>query len=141
MADERELVATVGAPTSPDGQTRVRLADSGRLVVQWERVPDDVPDVEQRPKEPERREETGELGVDPGPLFERSARFPWDQEFPTRPGVPDEAILEWDLREDDRSRTTLRVWLGDAERDPNMAPVLDALRDGPARPPGGAGFQ
>ena len=137
MADERELVATVGEPATPDGQTRVRLADTGRLVVQWERQLGDDDDVKKPPMEAERREESGELDRDPTPLFEHTERFPWDQEFPPRPGVPDEAIVEWDLRADDRSRRTLRVWLGDAERDPSMGPVLNALREGTAQLTGG----
>jgi hypothetical protein len=135
MAEDRQLIATVGAPTSPDGQTRVTLSGTGALLVQWLRQPDER-DEQQRPGKPERREEKGELGIDPAPLFERAVRFPWDQRFPNRPGVPDEAIVEWDVA-DQGERRQVRVWINDAEDDPAMGSVLAALRDGTARLTGG----
>jgi hypothetical protein len=135
MAEDRQLIATVGAPASPDGQTRVTLSGTGALLVQWIRRLDER-DEQKRPGKPEQREEKGEIGLDPAPLFERTNRFPWGQRFPNRPGVPDEAIVEWDVS-DQGERRQVRVWINDAEDDPAMGPVLTALRDGTARLTGG----
>ncbi|MBA2529327.1 MAG: hypothetical protein H0V19_05095 [Euzebyales bacterium] len=134
-SDASQLVAEVGEPSSPDGRTRVTLHRDGRLVVQWERS---APQDPKQGRERERREEAGELGQDPQAVFERASRFLWDQDFPTRPGLPDEAILVWQLGgADDRRTATVKVWLEDAEGDPSMAPVLQALREGTARLTGG----
>jgi hypothetical protein len=121
-AREYQLTADVGEPQSFHGQTRVRIDGAGRL------------SAEHLALGPSGKEVTsGELGGTVAEelaldLMERAAAFPWDQSFPRRPGIPDEAIVYWGFGAADGPRATMRAWLGDVEEDPRMAPVLETLR-------------
>ena len=57
-------------------------------------------------------------------LLERAAAFPWDRPFPSRPGIPDEAVVVLRFG----PHRTLTLWLREAEADPQVGAVLIALR-------------
>ena len=118
-ARDWELIADVGNILAPEGLTHVLLSGSGNLLVE------------------ERHEkETGhkyEGRIDEGTsvgLLKNASQFDWERRFPPRPGLPDEAIVEWTLRsrEEGEGVATVKVWLRDAEKDRIMAPVLEELR-------------
>lgn len=60
-------------------------------------------------------------------IFRQAHQFPWNRQFPSRPGIPDEAIVVWKLKKAN-SQLLLKVWLGEAEEDPVLSPVLEELR-------------
>jgi hypothetical protein len=117
VADPRELTCSVGERASPDGQTVAVLSTEGALL------------VSQHGGEYGRKSADAEVSPQTAhELFERAARFDWRAEFPPRPGIPGEAIVEWTLRGGDGSESTVRAWIHDAEKDDLMGPVLRELR-------------
>jgi hypothetical protein len=112
-----ELVAEVGDPKSEEGLTRVRLSGDGRLSVEQERGEEKA---EQFQGELDR--ENTEI------LLRQASQFDWEQHFPPRPGLPDEAIVQWFLHDRQGGTVTLKVWLRDAEKNRVMEPVLSTLR-------------
>ena len=142
--EEYSLVADVGEVASEEGMTRVVLEGTGRFVVEEHR---EQGGDEQRRDEQQRAERgdargrryDGELGAERArSLLAQAARFGWDRHFPPRPGIPDEAIVRWTLRDASGEVATVRAWLRDAEKDPAMAPVLSALREAVQRATDGA---
>jgi hypothetical protein len=119
---EYQLRVEVGEPAAPDGLTRVQLDGAGTFLA--EHVTDD--------RDPKARGESLRGEIDPEKAraaIERAARFPWGRAFPTRRGIPDEAIVHWSLVGPDSRGISLKVWLRDAEKDPLIASVLGLLRD------------
>ena len=112
-----ELVLEVGDTLSDEGLTRARLNGSGTLV------------VEQLYEKEKEQQFSGELDRESTEnLFRQASQFNWEQRFPSRRGLPDEAIVQWYLRERQGSTITLKVWLRDAEKPGPMAMVLAGLR-------------
>lgn len=112
-----ELIVDVGDTLSPDGLTHVELSGSGSLLVEL-----------QREKETEQKYE-GQIGAETAAsLLKRAAGFDWERRFPPRPGLPDEAIVQWTLKDRSGAVVTVKAWLRDAEKDRVMAPVLEELR-------------
>ncbi len=123
-AHDYELTVQVGDPTAPDGLTRVRLDGTGRLVA--EQIFEEGHPAEKRPRG---RQVTGELPREEAKdLMRRASQFPWEREFPSRSGIPDEAIVVWHFHQKNKEGPSLKVWLREAESDPLLAPVLAALR-------------
>lgn len=127
-SEDFDLVIAVGDALSEHGLTRATLDGRGRLVVEQERAA--APVAEQR--EPAKLAAAhAELGAEETrSLLARAAQFDWERRFPSRPGLPDEAIVEWTFRDRRGAAVTVRAWLRDVEKDPAMAPVLAALRKG-----------
>lgn len=122
-AAEYELELTVGEPAAPDGQTRVRLDGRGHFVAR-QYFEDAADEKRTAPREVE-----GEIPPQEARrVLNQASAFDWDRRFPSRPGIPDEAIANWSLGARDGSARTVRVWLTEAEDDPAMGPVLDTLR-------------
>lgn len=121
-----ELTVEVGDTFSEDGLTRVRLNGGGRLAVEQQRE----------------QERGGEFHTEVDRdsmerLLRLAAQFDWQRRFPSRPGLPDEAVVQWSLRDRQGGTATVKVWLRDAEKDQVMAPVLNVLRQGVDRATGG----
>lgn len=125
-AHDYELTIQVGDPGAPDGVTRMSLEGTGRFVAEQsfgdERGPDRATGGERIAGELPRAEAEG--------IMRQAARFPWGRAFPSRPGIPDEAIVVWHFHEKNKQGPTLKVWLREAESDPTQAPVLTSLRKG-----------
>lgn len=119
-----ELVVEVGDVLSEEGMSRARLNGQGRLTVE-----------QQRGHEKERaRQFHSELDRDTTEkLLRQASQFDWEQSFPSRKGLPDEAIVQWSLHDRQGEAPTVKVWLRDAEKDQVMAPVLAELRRGVQR--------
>jgi len=112
-----ELVAEVGDPLSEEGLTRVKLSGDGRLT------------VEQQHGKGKGEQFSGEINRENTEnLLRQASQFDWGQRFPSRRGLPDEAIVQWYLYDRHGSTMTLKVWLRDAEKHGAMAPVLAILR-------------
>src|SRR5215211_3002859 len=94
FAQEYLLHVDVGQVEAPDGITRVQVDGTGELqAAQYRRVAVEVPDREQKENEPERV--SGRISPEEARrLFEWASLAPWSRRFPTRPGIPDEAIVE-----------------------------------------------
>ena len=112
-----ELAAEVGEPLSEEGLTRVRLTGDGRLTVEQERGHEKV---EQYQAELDRENTEN--------ILRQASQFDWEQSFPPRPGLPDEAIIHWFFHDRQGGTLTLKVWLRDAEKNSVMEPVLTTLR-------------
>lgn len=113
-----ELIMDVGDPLSEDGLTRVTLDGTGHLAVEQQYGP-------------ERKEapvHTKLVVEDARGLLKRVSQFDWELRFPSRSGLPDEAIVQWSFRDKRKGTVTQKAWLRDTEKDPLMAPVLAALR-------------
>jgi predicted transcriptional regulator len=119
-----ELVVEVGDVLSEEGMARARLNGHGRLTVE-----------QQRGHEKERaRQFHSELDPDTTEkLLRQASQFDWERSFPSRKGLPDEAIVQWYLHDRQGETLTVKVWLRDAEKDQVMAPVLAELRRGVQR--------
>lgn len=124
----RRLTLEVGDASSPDGLTRVVLGATGDLYAEQIAVADDqetggagkpVAKAEFRGRVSE------EQSVD---LLRRAREFAWGRTFPSRPGIPDEAVVVWRLEREGGETQVLKAWLRDVERDPAAGPVLTALR-------------
>src|SRR5688572_22119813 len=82
------LHVQVGEPTSLYGQTRLTLEGSGEVKIEHVRGLDSNREASQMV--------TGKLD-DPAAVFRRLADFDWQRKFPSRMGIPDEAIITWTL--------------------------------------------
>ncbi len=112
-----ELVAEVGDTFSEEGLTRVKLDGNGRLV------------VEQQREKARGGQFQGEIDrQNTESVLRQASQFDWEQRFPSRRGLPDEAVVQWSLRDHQGRTLTVKVWLRDAEKDAAMAPVLAVLR-------------
>jgi hypothetical protein len=115
--NDLELIVNVGDQLSEHGLTRVIVDGTGRLAVEQQRGRETVEQF------------SGELNQESAErLFRQILQFDWSQRFPPRPGLPDEAIVEWTLRDSQGSTRTLKVWLRDAEKHGAMAPAFAELR-------------
>lgn len=147
LADAR-LTVQVGDLYAPDGLTEVVLRPDGTLRARL--VREDLGregagaaeaedggkgEVEQKERPlPGPVTAEGEIPADEATeLIRKASRFPWGRSFPSRPGIPDEAIVEWRLEKGAGEARVLKVWLREAEKDPALEPVLEALRRGLAR--------
>jgi len=128
MDDVRAFELRVGNVSSPDGQTSVTVERDGTFIVRHE-----AREGDERTKEPVREEQRGDvrevLDVGPEQLLVHAAAAvgAGDDDFPQRPGVPDEAIVHILLRTSGGERTR-RLWIGDAERDRAAGQLLVPLR-------------
>lgn len=133
-ADEYRLTVQVGERSAPDGMTRVRLEGTGRMeaeqVLAAQQVGPETRGAEQAAAGEQIVERaSGELPRDEvEKLMYQASLFPWGRRFPSRPGIPDEAITDWTLETTRGQRATLRMWLREAERDQAVGPVLEELR-------------
>lgn len=116
-----ELAVEVGDAFSEEGMTRARLDGGGRLTVE-----------QQYGQEKESaRQFHSQLDTDmTEKLLRQASQFDWERSFPSRKGIPDEAIVQWFLHDRQGETLTVKAWLRDAEKDQAMAPVLAELRRG-----------
>lgn len=130
------LTVGVGDPLSPDGLTRLTLDGNGEIQVQQVYADEGgakhgAGDDRTGPPECER---SGRIdGSEAASLLRSLTQLKWDRKFPPRPGIPDEAIVEWSLRKSGDDVLAMKTWLEDAERDPGLGPVLSRLRNELAR--------
>lgn len=116
-SNDFELVVEVGEPFDEKGLTRVKLNRDGAFV------------VEQQHDKEELQRYPGEVNPDDAErIMQQVSQFTWDQHFPPRPGIPDEAIVRWHLVDHLGNARTLKVWLRDAEKDRVMGDALTLLR-------------
>jgi hypothetical protein len=128
-ASEYALTVEVGEAASFHGLTRLRLDGTGLIVAEHvggateaDERPEDEPRTHAQ-AEPKPRSLRGQVArEEAGALLERAARFPWGRAFPSRPGIPDEAVVVW-IFETTGRRATLKAWLRDVEKNRDMAPV------------------
>ena len=120
------LSADVGSPFSEDGQTRAVLAGTGTVVVEHLQIEGGTSrQADQKPEQVG----TYQMGPDVTRMaIASAAAFPWRTEFPSRPGIPDEAVVTWTLSDSRGGQITLKAWLEDVNKDERMAPVMRALR-------------
>lgn len=130
---EYRLTVLVGEPTAPGGLTRVRLDGTGRIQAEQVFATGHVGAEAQ----------TAEIILDGGQVTDRASGelsrdevvnimhqaslVPWAQPFPSRSGIPPEAITNWTFHTANGGQFTLRMWLRDAERDEAVGPVLAEL--------------
>jgi hypothetical protein len=129
QAEEYRLGVVVGEPAAPDGETRVTLDGGGRFAAEQTQAEGrpEAPAAQKAVAEAERV--YGEIGAEEAAkLLYQATLFPWGRTFPNRLGIPDEAVVRWTLEGPRGERVTLKVWLGDAEREPALAPVVEGLR-------------
>ncbi len=119
-----ELIAEVGDVLSEAGMTRALLDGSGRLTVEQHHEAK-AEGVRQFYVELDRQSTEQ--------LFRQASQFDWERRFPSRKGLPDEAIVQWSLHDRRGEAITVKVWLRDAEKDQVMGPVLVVLRQGVER--------
>jgi hypothetical protein len=132
------LAVDVGSPFSHDGETRAVLSGTGAVVVEHLQIEGDP--AAQRDRKPE---QVGTYQMGPEATRQAiatAAAFPWRAEFPSRPGIPDEAVVTWTLSDSRNGQTTLKAWLEDVNRDERMAPVIRALRQAVDAATGGRYF-
>jgi hypothetical protein len=121
----KELGLKVGEPQSIHGQTVVVVTVEGQV---WSTHYTDDHDKEQV--------NSGTRAVE-GSLdhrmlervFASATNFDWHQQFPRRPGIPDEAVVEWHAIDRRGDKALFKAWLRDVEKDEWMGPVLAILRD------------
>jgi hypothetical protein len=113
------LHVKVGAEASLYGATRLTLERSGHFVLEHEggrkgraRIVGDAREL---------------LDESIDEVFHRAEVIAWRSPSPTRPGVPDEAAIEWRLRTPD-GEVTAEMWLRDAEEEAAIAALLAPLR-------------
>ncbi len=120
--NEYRLHLQAGELASPHGQTRVTLYGSGDLEAEQLFGEKEEPEV-RKPIRVKGRIENAE------DLFRQLAKFDWQSKFPSRPGIPDEAIIIWTVEFQGKVIATLKMWLGEAEKDDRVDAVLKRLRD------------
>jgi hypothetical protein len=123
---EYNLQLDVGEPTSLHGLTRLQLDGFGNV-----NATDILADAKVGREGQIERPARGARGqLDPDAtqsVFRRVHDFPWQRPFPSRRGIPDEAVVTWTLKRGS-AQQQLKLWLGEAEEEPAIAPVLEALR-------------
>jgi hypothetical protein len=129
QATVEALQVKAGEPEEDDGQTTLSVERSGRFDLDHEGGSDDVLGEEAlaRKSEPISGDIRELLDRSPDEVFHLAETVNWDRPFPPRPGIPDEAVLEWVLRTA-KGVTIAKMWLRDAERDDEVAPLLRLLR-------------
>lgn len=135
-ATEFEMTLQVGDVASPDGQTRVSLNGDGRFEADETREEPSTEGAGDGPKAAAAKAEpvVGEVArSEAADILKGVARFPWGRDFPSRPGIPDEAIVVWQFGRKGEPPVTLRIWLREAESDALIGPVLETLRKELAR--------
>lgn len=120
--NDYKLYLESGERTSPDGQTRVVLHGSGYLK------------AEQVKEQPENRGKKVPVSIegeieDAGEVFKQAENFDWQRKFPSRPGIPDEAIVTWTVEYQDEKIATVKIWLREAEEDDRFKVVLNRLKN------------
>lgn len=136
FAQEYQLQVDVGQATAPDGITRVRVEGSGVLEAAQVRrasATSSRQEMDLQAKGPPPEQETARASGKISPeqvtgLFEQASLAPWNDRFPQRPGIPDEAIVEVRFGRADRESGSVRLWLRDAEKDDALGPMLAQLR-------------
>lgn len=137
--EEYSLVADVGDVASEEGLTRIVLEGTGRFVVEQHRENGQTGAAEGARERGQRYD--GDIGPERArSVLAHASRFDWAERFPPRPGIPDEAIVRWTLRDASGEVATVRAWLRDVEKDPSMSPVLSALREAVQRATDGVLF-
>jgi hypothetical protein len=115
------LAIEVGEEADEYGVTRLRLERTGRFELEHAGGHD----------EKRRKPITGDarelLDKPVEELFDRAEQIRWHRAFPPRPGIPNEAVVEWRVRTAEREET-VRMWLRDAERDAEVAELFADLR-------------
>ena len=133
---EYRLTIEVGDPLSPDGLTRLVLEGHGDLhaeQVYAELSEDQSGQFDDRTGPPE-GECTGKIDkLEAERLLKTASQIQWDRKFPPRPGIPDEAIVEWHLGKSDKPSLSMKTWIQDAEEDHNLGPLFARLREELAR--------
>jgi hypothetical protein len=120
-ADDFLLIAEVGDPLSPEGQTRTEVTGMGKLLV--------THTTGERDRTASAKPLYGELDREQIlVLFTMASQFNWTAKFPPRPGIPDEAIVDWWLRDVQSGELHLRAWLRDVEKNPAMSRAITILR-------------
>ncbi|MBI2189879.1 MAG: hypothetical protein HYU37_22610 [Acidobacteria bacterium] len=127
-AAETRLTIEVGDPLSDEGLTRVALDGAGEFSAELIRK-GPSPRADQykaaEPIGPVRGRMPAPQALD---LIRRSQQFAWGRAFPSRPGIPDEAVVVWRLEQPGGETRFWKAWLRDVEQDSVAGPVLDALR-------------
>ncbi|TCS73847.1 hypothetical protein EDC61_10169 [Sulfuritortus calidifontis] len=121
-----QITIEVGDMLSEHGLTRMTLAGDGHVTAEWlGKIRGAVETAKQLPTH-----YTGTLKHhDPIDLLLKASQFNWDRKFPSRPGIPDEAIVVWQFGEKGAPGAEVKVWLREAEKDPLMGPLLQGLRE------------
>jgi hypothetical protein len=138
LAPQFDLLLDVGNPASEEGLTRVRLDGDGDFVAQQLFAGTDAQaaavqalhlDDQKWGTEEQLPAVRGRIEPDrAADLLEQAVAFPWDQRFPSRPGIPDEAIVVARFGPKGGPHSTVKLWLREAESDPAVGPVLEELR-------------
>lgn len=148
LAPQYELAVEVGHPASPDGQTQLSLDGDGDIEArQLRRYREYVRPRDVAESAPEASvEQVAQIDVRPaGPdqpdavrghieperaagLLAQAVGFPWERRFPSRPGIPDEAVVVLRFGAKGGPVNQVKLWLREAEDDPNVGPVLEELR-------------
>jgi hypothetical protein len=113
------LDVKVGTDASLYGATRLTLERSGRFVLEH------IGGRKGRQRIVGEAREFLHESVDN--IFLRAEAIAWRTPLPTRPGIPDEAAIEWRLRTPDGEERA-EMWLRDAEKEAAIAPLLAELR-------------
>lgn len=115
------LVVEVGEEADEYGLTRLTLERNGRFVLEH------VGGYGKKRREPVTGD-AGELLEEPiEDLFAEAESIAWRRPFPPRPGIPDEAVVEWRIRTPEKEEVT-RMWLRDAEKEEGVAALFARLR-------------
>jgi len=119
-AGDFSLMVNVGDRLSESGCTQVQVSGTGALTVSHHGR-----EHEQKAQEPIHGEFAREQVAD---LFGTASQIDWEGKFPGRPGIPDEAIVEWTLRDGADRELRRKAWLRDVEKDAVMSRALKLLR-------------
>jgi hypothetical protein len=114
------LELDVGDQASEEGLTQAQVTGSGRVTIKHFGGED-----EKSERQPIYAELNREQVVE---LFLAASQFDWNVKFPNRPGIPDEAIVEWTLRDNQTGELKRKAWLRDAEKSETMSRALKILR-------------
>jgi len=123
------LTLEVGDSMSEDGLTRVVLESTGLLYAEQIHRPEpqgpETFDKREQAVGPLRWQMSAQQSLD---LLRQAQQFGWGRPFPSRPGIPDEAIVVWRLERAGGEPLVLKAWLRDVEKDPVAGAVLMTLR-------------
>ena len=133
---QTHLIADVGNAFDEDGLTRLDLSGAGELVIELHRAregvaptPGALRDVSRGLATAVARRFVHDFGREAArDVLVRATHFGWSRRFPPRPGIPSEPVLEWRFVAGDGATWSMKVWLRDAETEPEMGPVVAALR-------------